>query len=305
MNHRHERGDLRTCWILGFAHRSGQLQRFVLAVLGMLAGGCVALGAVWAVTHAESEHPDLNGIPLGTGVYSLGFVPGAAALVTRPELAASGAGYWMPPSRCSIRGRVTTYLWHNVAIAVCFSVGDLTAECGGLGAFAQLGYFGIAMVLVVGAVLALGWGRGLRRPAPATPAAGEPANPTDGRAVARRGLPPTGRQAATPTIPTRQAASSPPPSKTSHVEWMGVLRGCRGHWHPGQNAVFSHQPDRTEPRLRCTRRRATPAGPAGAGDRPGSPATSPAPGRHRALLPAACAYVPNTAGRAPSRYPAP
>ncbi|WP_432969394.1 acyltransferase family protein [Dactylosporangium sp. CA-233914] len=143
------------CWMAGFAHRTGALQRMHLAPLVLLAGGCIAAGAGWALTHpAEEGSGNLNDIPLAQGLYSLGF----AVLLLR----AAPAMRWLRQRRfldgavSVLNARaVTIYLWHNIAIALCFPVGDLL-HVWQLGAWTQLGYFGVALVLLCVPVLALG-----------------------------------------------------------------------------------------------------------------------------------------------------
>jgi hypothetical protein len=51
------------------------------------------------------------------------------------------------------RRAVTIYLWHNPAIAACFVVGDAV----GAWRLGQVGYLAVALVLLLGPVLLLGW----------------------------------------------------------------------------------------------------------------------------------------------------
>ncbi|MEV6927241.1 acyltransferase [Dactylosporangium sp. NPDC051485] len=143
------------CWMVGFAHRTGALRRLHPALVAVLAGGCMAAGAGWAVTHpAEDGSGNLNDIPLAQGLYSLGF----AMLLLR----AAPAMRWLPRFRLLdsavsvLNARaVTIYLWHNIAIALCFGVGDLL-RVWQLGSWTQLGYFSVALVLLCVPVLVLG-----------------------------------------------------------------------------------------------------------------------------------------------------
>ncbi|GAA2371441.1 acyltransferase [Dactylosporangium salmoneum] len=170
------------CWIAGFAHRTGALGRLHPAQVAVLAGACLAAGAGWAVTHpAEDGSGNLNDIPLAQGLYSLGF----AVLLLR----AAPAMRWLrrfplldgAVSVLNARA-VTIYLWHNIAIALCFWVGDLL-QVWQLGPWTQLGYFGVALVLLCVPVLVLGPVEDLaarRRPAllPVQRAATAPADAT-------------------------------------------------------------------------------------------------------------------------------
>jgi len=143
------------CWVVGFAHRDGALRRVSLPLLITLAGLCLALGAGWALTHPSEDGLDLNSIPLAHGFYSLGFV----LLVLR----AAPTMQWLVLVRTLDRlitllnaRAVTIYLWHNLAIAVCFVVGD-RLQVWRLDGFSQLGYFAVALLLLLVPLFLLGW----------------------------------------------------------------------------------------------------------------------------------------------------
>ena len=155
------------CWLTGFAHRNGALRRINLALLAALAAACVLAGVAWALTHpTEDGSGNLNDIPLAQGLYSLGFV-----LVV---LRLTPAMIWLRRIRpldatiTLLNARaVTIYLWHNIAIAVCFPVGDLLHVWQLGPTFAQLGYFTVALSSLCLVVLLLGWVEdiaALRRP---------------------------------------------------------------------------------------------------------------------------------------------
>jgi hypothetical protein len=152
------------CWFVGFAHRTGQLREINTVLLAVLAVVCVASGAAWAVTHPNPVSGlNLNDIPLAQALYSLGFV--LVVLRFSPTMG------WLSRVRPLDRAvtvlnarAVTVYLWHNVAIALAFPIGDV------LGAWrlGDAGYFILALVLITVAVGALGWVEDLaakRRPA--------------------------------------------------------------------------------------------------------------------------------------------
>lgn len=152
------------CWFVGFAHRAGQLARINAAFVTALAGSCVAAGAAWAMTHpADDGSFNLNDIPLAQAVYSLGFV--LVALRFPPRMGWLARIRPLDAAVTVLNARaVTVYLWHNVAIALAFPLGDA------LGAWhvGDAGYFGLAVVLLVVAVGGLGWVEDLaaqRRPA--------------------------------------------------------------------------------------------------------------------------------------------
>ncbi|MGS2614132.1 glycosyltransferase [Micromonospora sp. LZ34] len=139
------------CWIAGFAHRDGLLRRLPLAVLVAVAGLCMGAGVGWMLTHPETGF-DLNDVPVAQAFYSLGFV----LLLLRAAPPMRWLARVRPLDRLVTalnRRALTIYLWHNAAIAVCFAVGDLV-DVWRIG---KVGYLAVALVLLFGVVLALGW----------------------------------------------------------------------------------------------------------------------------------------------------
>ncbi|MEV0155648.1 glycosyltransferase [Micromonospora sp. NPDC050686] len=139
------------CWLVGFAHRDGRLRRLSLPSLLAAAAMCLVIALGWLATHPE-EGLDLNDIPVAQAFWSLGFV--LVLLRTSPPMG------WLARIRpldrlvTALNNRaLTIYLWHNAAIAVCFAVGD-QIDVWRLG---QVGYLAIALVILTGVVLALGW----------------------------------------------------------------------------------------------------------------------------------------------------
>jgi peptidoglycan-N-acetylglucosamine deacetylase len=162
------------CWLVGFAHRAGQLARINTAVVVALAGCCAVVGAAWAVTHpADDGTVNLNDIPLAQAVYSLGFV--LVALRFPPPMGWLARIRPLDAAVTVLNARaVTVYLWHNVAIALAFPLGDVV----GAWHLGDAGYLALAVVLLTVAVGGLGWVEDLaarRRPALVPPpAAGRP-----------------------------------------------------------------------------------------------------------------------------------
>jgi peptidoglycan-N-acetylglucosamine deacetylase len=152
------------CWFVGFAHRTGQLARLNTAVVFALAGCCTVAGAAWAVTHpADDGSVNLNDIPLAQAVYSLGFV--LVALRFPPPMGWLARIRPLDAAVTVLNARaVTVYLWHNVAIALAFPLGDAV----GVWHLGDAGYLALAVVLLTVAVGGLGWVEDLaarRRPA--------------------------------------------------------------------------------------------------------------------------------------------
>ncbi|MGW5669144.1 glycosyltransferase [Micromonospora sp. NPDC003776] len=139
------------CWLLGFAHRDGRLRRLPLRSLLALAALCLAVALGWLATH-RGGGLDLNDIPVAQAFWSLGVV--LVLLRIAPPMG------WLRRARpldrlvTGLNSRaLTIYLWHNAAIAVCFPVGDLL----GFWRVGTWGYLTVALVILGGVVLALGW----------------------------------------------------------------------------------------------------------------------------------------------------
>ena len=146
-----------TCWILGFAHREGDLARLRPAVVLPLAAACVGGPLAWAFTHPGGEGVDLTGIPLAYALYGVGFV--LALLRWSPDMT------WLARVRplngfvSMVNNRaVTIYLWHNVAITVAVLLFDplklWEIPTQGLEEAVD---FTIALLALAAAVLGLGW----------------------------------------------------------------------------------------------------------------------------------------------------
>jgi peptidoglycan/LPS O-acetylase OafA/YrhL len=143
------------CWMLGFAHRDGMLQRVKVAVLVPLAVACVAGGLAWAYLGRSDEGFELANVPAGYGLYSLGFVlvllrisPPMGWLARRPRL--NGFVTFVNARA------VTIYLWHNVAITFALVVAD-RFEAWKLGPGEYLADAVLAVALLAVVVAAIGW----------------------------------------------------------------------------------------------------------------------------------------------------
>jgi peptidoglycan/LPS O-acetylase OafA/YrhL len=146
-----------SCWVLGFAHREGDLARIRPSVVLGLAAASVAGGLSWAWTHPADTGVDLVGIPLAYAIYSVGFV----LLLLR----------WSPRMDWLARARpldgfvtlvnnraVTVYLWHNVAITIAVALFDpLKLWRIPHQWLEEVADFALAMSMLAVVVLALGW----------------------------------------------------------------------------------------------------------------------------------------------------
>jgi peptidoglycan/LPS O-acetylase OafA/YrhL len=160
-----------SCWMLGMAHREGDLAKLrmplVLGTAAVFVGG--ALG--WAVANPDGDGVDLTGRPVAYAIYSMGFV--LALLRWAPRMA------WLARVRpldgfvTMVNNRaVTIYLWHNVAITAAVDLFDPLKIWRIPGqALEEAVDFSLALVLLVVAVLAIGWVEDVaaRRPARISP----------------------------------------------------------------------------------------------------------------------------------------
>ena len=109
------------CWVLGMAHREGDLKKVHPAVVLGLGAACVGGALAWAYLHPVEHHMDLPSIPVAYAVYSIGFVLILMRWAPRME--------WLRRSRPAdgfvsmVNNRaVTIYLWHNVAITIAVAL---------------------------------------------------------------------------------------------------------------------------------------------------------------------------------------
>ena len=144
------------CWALGFAHRDGDLWRIPVLVIVAVSAVCTAVGIAWTVTHPGEDGVDLATVPLAYGIYSVGFV--LILLRFRPPMGWLERRRWLTAVVNLLNARaVTIYLWHNIAIALSFPVGDYVQVWRVGDRLIMVGYFGVALVLLSVLVAALGW----------------------------------------------------------------------------------------------------------------------------------------------------
>ena len=146
-----------SCWVLGMAHREGDLARVRPVLVLGLAAACVGGSLAWAFTHPDGDGVDLTGRPIAYGIYSIGFV--LALLRWSPRMA------WLARVRpldgfvSMVNNRaVTIYLWHNVAITIAVALFDPLKLWRIPTQVAEDAVdFSLALSMLVVAVLALGW----------------------------------------------------------------------------------------------------------------------------------------------------
>ncbi|MFD9498185.1 acyltransferase [Streptomyces sp. NPDC060035] len=148
------------CWLLGFAHREGVLDRLRGAGVAAAALPLMAAGAWWAVRHRVDGSFDLDDIPLAQTLWSAGFV--LILLRFRPRFDALERHPVADRIVTVFNARaVTVYLWHEVALMGAVPLIDLMWEVPALERHLPLDslwvQFGVAWVLIAGAVMCFGW----------------------------------------------------------------------------------------------------------------------------------------------------
>ncbi|WP_406443166.1 acyltransferase family protein [Streptomyces sp. NBC_01613] len=153
------------CWILGFAHRDGVLQRMKPALVVLLSVAAVGYGGWYAFTHqAETGSYDLDDIPLAQAFWSAGYVMLLmwAKAYFRIDFA------WLTKFRRTDRlvtifnaRAVTLYLWHEIALILAVPLIDqfwnVPAFEKWLPLESQWFMFGIGWVLIAVFILLCGW----------------------------------------------------------------------------------------------------------------------------------------------------
>lgn len=117
-----------SCWLLGFAHRLGHLQRAGRPVVATLAVVAMALGMCWALLNLGADSFDLNDFPLGQALWSLGFT--AILMRVSPSWRAlPGPLAPLDPLVTLVSNRaLTIYLWHYPLTLFAFAVVDMWAQ---------------------------------------------------------------------------------------------------------------------------------------------------------------------------------
>ncbi|WP_236718160.1 acyltransferase [Actinoplanes sp. TFC3] len=143
------------CWLLGFAHRDGDLKALHPALVAALAVTCTVPSIAWVVDHPGPGGLDLVPFPLAHALYSMGFV--LALLRLTPPMGWLARLPLIQRMVAALNNRaVTIYLWHNVMITAAILAGDRL----GLwhrGLLTYVTFTAMALALLAGAVLAFGW----------------------------------------------------------------------------------------------------------------------------------------------------
>ncbi|WP_369233983.1 acyltransferase [Streptomyces sp. R21] len=153
------------CWILGFAHRDGVLQRLKPAAVVVLSLGAIAYGGWYAFTHqAEAGTYDLDEIPLAQALWSAGYVTLLMYFKARFQVDFAGLTRFRRLDRIVTifnARAVTIYLWHEIALILAVPLIDqfwkVPAFEKWLPLESQWFMFGIGWVLIAAFILLCGW----------------------------------------------------------------------------------------------------------------------------------------------------
>ncbi|MFE7710162.1 acyltransferase [Streptomyces sp. NPDC057486] len=148
------------CWLLGFAHRDGVLDRMRPAAVVPVASALLAAGGWWAFHHRVDGSYDLDDIPLAQALWSAGFV--LLLLRFRPDFAGLARHRVADRIVKVFNARaVTIYLWHEVALMTSVPLIDLMWNVPAFERDLPLDsmwfQFGVAWVLIAAAVALFGW----------------------------------------------------------------------------------------------------------------------------------------------------
>jgi peptidoglycan/LPS O-acetylase OafA/YrhL len=153
------------CWILGFAHRDGVLDRLKPALVVVLSLAAMAYGGWYAFSHqGEVGTYDLDEIPLAQAFWSAGFV-----MILFWAKSYFGIDFaWLARFRKLDRvvtifnaRAVTIYLWHEIALILAVPLIDQFWKVPAFEKYlpleSQWFMFGWGWVLIAVFVLACGW----------------------------------------------------------------------------------------------------------------------------------------------------
>ncbi|MEU2064155.1 acyltransferase [Streptomyces sp. NPDC013455] len=153
------------CWVLGFAHRDGVLQRARPAAVVVLSLAALCCGAWYAFAH-QADHGtyDLDENPLAQAFWSAGFVTLLmwAKAYFRIDFAGLARLRRLDRAVTVFNARaVTVYLWHEIALILAVPLidrlWDVPAFEAHLPLDSQWFMFGVGWVLIAAFVLLCGW----------------------------------------------------------------------------------------------------------------------------------------------------
>jgi hypothetical protein len=153
------------CWLLGFAHREGVLQRLRPSPVVLLSLAALAYGAWYAFTHqAATGSYDMDDIPIAQTFWSAGFVTLLMYFKAYYKVDFAGLARFKRLDRTVtiFNGRaVTIYLWHEIALILAVPLIDQFWNVPAFEKYlpleSQWFMFGIGWVLIWIAIPLFGW----------------------------------------------------------------------------------------------------------------------------------------------------
>ncbi|WP_037843107.1 acyltransferase family protein [Streptomyces sp. NRRL F-5126] len=152
------------CWVLGFAHHDGLFRGIPRYLTVSCASFMMAAGLWWASGHLTSEGWNLDEIPLGQALWSLGFVTILLQVSPSWKRLPDRLARFDPLITLANNRAVTIYLWHNLLIMVTFPIIDQAWNIPGIDRFGSeldASYSVLSLVLVwpllAAAIVLLGW----------------------------------------------------------------------------------------------------------------------------------------------------
>ena len=153
------------CWVLGFAHREGVLQRLKPALVVLLSLAAIGFGGWYAFSHqAETGSYDLDDIPLAQAFWSAGFVTLLMYAKAHFEIDFAGLTRHKRLDRIVTifnARAVTLYLWHEIALILAVPLIDQFWNVPAFEKYlpleSQWFMFGVGWVLIAVFILLCGW----------------------------------------------------------------------------------------------------------------------------------------------------
>lgn len=152
-----------SCWVLGFAHYSGMLQRIPRWAVFAAGAVIMALGILWAAPNLEETGWDLNNIAGADGLWAFGF----CAMLLRISPAWKGLPrpirFLDKPVTLINNRAVTTYLWHTLLLSFAMAIidriyaNDVMSDAIPWLLDSEWTLFGGVWVLLAVVFLAIGW----------------------------------------------------------------------------------------------------------------------------------------------------
>ncbi|WP_406488713.1 acyltransferase [Streptomyces phaeochromogenes] len=153
------------CWILGFAHRDGVLQRLKPFAVVVLSLAAIGYAGWYAFTHqAETGSYDLDDIPLAQAFWSAGFVTLLMYAKAHFRIDFAGLARFRRLDRIVTifnARAVTLYLWHEIALILAVPLIDQFWNVPAFETYlpleSQWFMFGIGWILIAVFILLCGW----------------------------------------------------------------------------------------------------------------------------------------------------